>query len=187
MTTLDTKALEAATAEWLNWTDRTAGEGLADHLARAITAYLDALSSLPAQAVGVKLADNGLTAAIVEDMRVKYSGNPAMPFAHRVALSNICAAALAALSSTTQPAPVEITDEVMERPAKAIAALFAPSQPAAVGVTDEMVERARAAHGAVFQEILQERTIDALAPERQEANDKRMMRAALEAALRSTP
>jgi hypothetical protein len=54
MTTLDTTALEAATAEWLNWTDRTAGEGLAEHLARSITAYLDALSSIPEQGVGVK-------------------------------------------------------------------------------------------------------------------------------------
>lgn len=53
----------------------------------------------------------------------------------------------------------------------------------AVTVTDAMVERARTAHAAIFRDILQERTIDALAPERQEANDNRMMRAALVAAL----
>lgn len=46
----------------------------------------------------VVLADNGLTAAIVEDMRAAWQSNPAMPFAQRIAFSNICDAAKAALA-----------------------------------------------------------------------------------------
>jgi hypothetical protein len=48
-------------------------------------------------------ADNGLTEAVIEDLRKKWQSNPAMPFAQRVAFSNICDAAREALAARSVP------------------------------------------------------------------------------------
>lgn len=175
MTTLDKKALAAALAETERW------GADADHwsiVQSAIDVYLDALSSLPAQAVGATVDQARLEAwkAVVD------AGGELADQAEHTAIGTVERRNVEAVAQ-------RLAERVYDyRTAINRLSSLAPSQPAAVGVTDEMVERFAlilAQSHAVFADMRRED--NPLAPIRANDHARVVAKRALEAALRSTP